>query len=175
MIITLSGLPGSGTTTIAKIVASQFKLRLVSAGDTFREMAAERNMTLSEFGKLAESNTEIDQAIDQRQTKIAKEEDDILVEGRLSGWMVKNADLKIWLKTPIEVRCKRIAKRDGMPLEQAMRETKEREGSEAKRYHKHYGINIDDLSPYDLIIDSSKWDSNGVAEIICSSIRLSTK
>ncbi|MDI6888278.1 MAG: AAA family ATPase [Methanocellales archaeon] len=175
MIITLSGLPGSGTTTIAKIVVSRFKLRLVSAGDTFRMMAAERNMTLSEFGKLAESDVEIDRAIDQRQAQIAKDEDDILVEGRLSGWMVKNADLKIWLKSPIEVRCKRIAKRDGIPLERAMRETKERGEGEARRYLKHYGININDLEPYDLIIDSSKWDGNGVAEIICSAIRLSTK
>jgi len=175
MIVTISGLPGSGTTTIAKIVASRFKLRLISAGNTFREMAAERNMTLSEFGKLAESDVEIDRAIDQRQAQIAKDEDDILAEGRLSGLMVKNADLKIWLKTPIEVRCKRIAKRDNISLERAMRETKERERSEAKRYLEHYGINIDDLEPYDLIVDSSKWDSNGVAEIICSSIRLSSK
>ncbi len=175
MIITLSGLPGSGTTTIAKTVASRLKLKVISAGDTFREIAAEQNMTLSEFGKLAESNTEIDQTIDQRQAQIAKEGDNLLVEGRLSGWMVENADLKIWLKTPIEVRCERIAKRDDIPLEQAMRETKEREKCEAVRYHKHYDINIGNLEPYDLIIDSSKWDGNSIAEIVGCSIELSAK
>ncbi len=127
-------------------------------------------MTLSEFGKLAESNAEIDKKIDREQSRIAEGGCDVLIEGRLSGWMVKNADLKIWLKAPIESRCERIAKRDGMSIEQASKEVKERERCESKRYMDSYEIDIEDLSPYDLVINSSKWDKKGVIEIISSSI-----
>lgn len=170
MIITLSGLPGAGKTTVGRAIGDRFKLRLISVGEAFRTMAKERGMTLSEFGKLAESNAEIDKTIDQEQSGIAEEGGNVLIEGRLSGWMVKNADLKIWLKAPIESRCERIAKRDGMSVEQALKEIKERGSCESKRYMEFYGIDIDDTSLYDLIIDSSKWDIDGVIEIISSSI-----
>ena len=85
--------------------------------------------------------------------------------------MAKNADLKIWLKAPIEARCERIAKRDGMSIEQALRDVKERESCESKRYMKFYEIDIEDLTPYHLVIDSSKWEKEEVIDIISSSIR----
>lgn len=171
MIITLSGLPGTGKTTVGRAIGECFKLQLISIGEIFRMMAKNANMTLAEFGKLAESNAEIDKKIDQEQSKIAEKGGDVLIEGRLSGWMVKNADLKIWLKAPIETRCERIAKRDGMSIEHALKDVKERESCESKRYMEFYEIDIEDLTPYDLVIDSSKWYKVGVVEIISSSIR----
>ena len=41
-----------------------------------------------------------------------------------------------------------------------------RETSEKKRYKEIYNIEIDDLSIYDIVIESSKWDANGVFNII---------
>jgi cytidylate kinase len=41
-----------------------------------------------------------------------------------------------------------------------------REASEKKRYKEIYNIEIDDLSIYDLTIESSKWDAKGVFNII---------
>ncbi|OYT63441.1 cytidylate kinase, partial [Methanosarcinales archaeon ex4484_138] len=60
MKITISGLPGSGTSTIAGMLADHMGLNLVSAGETFRRLAAEYNMSLEEFGVLAERDPEID-------------------------------------------------------------------------------------------------------------------
>ena len=83
--------------------------------------------------------------------------ENVIVEGRLSGFFVPDADLKIWLKAPVEVRTRRIAGQEKIAYEEALSTMKSRERSENKRYREYYGINLDDLSLYDLVINSSKW------------------
>ena len=170
MRITVSGPPGSGTTTLAEAMSSRFDLEHVSSGDVFRSMARERDLSLAEFGRVAEQDPEIDREIDERQTEIGHENDDIVLEGRLSGWMVEGADLRVWLDAPVEVRAERVAKREGQTPEEARDEIKEREASESKRYKEIHGIDIEDLSIYDIIIDTSTWDKDGVAEITATAL-----
>ena len=173
MIITIGGLPGTGTTTIAKMIAEKYNLRHVCAGFIFREMAKEMGMDLAEFSKYAEENEEVDKEIDRRQVEMAKE-GNIVLEGRLAAWMlIKNnikIDLAIWLKAPPMVRAERISIRENEDVEEAMRKMLEREQSEKKRYKEIYNIDIDDLSIYDLVIDTSKWGIDGVFNIICTAI-----
>lgn len=173
MIITIGGLPGTGTTTISKLISEKYGLRHVCAGFIFREMAEKRNMGLQEFSKYAEEHPEIDREIDERQIKLAKE-GNIVLEGRLAAWMLKNNNMKptlsIWLKAPPMVRCKRISNREKQNMEKAMLDMIEREKSEKKRYSEIYNINIDDLSIYNIVIDSSLWDIEGVFNIICECI-----
>ena len=54
MIITISGKPGSGKSTIAKILAEKLKLKHYSAGDFRREKAKKLCLSLEEFNKLGE-------------------------------------------------------------------------------------------------------------------------
>ena len=68
-------------------------------GDVFRQMAAEKNMDLLEFSKLAEENPEIDIEIDRRQARLADENEDLILEGRLSAHFTR-ADLKVLLIAP---------------------------------------------------------------------------
>ena len=170
MRITVSGPPGSGTTTLAKALSSRFDLEYVSSGDVFRSMARERDMSLAEFGRVAEEDPEIDREIDERQAEIARENDDIVLEGRLSGWMAEEADMRVWLDAPLDVRAERVAEREGQTVEEARVEIEEREASESKRYQEIHGIDIDDLSVYDLVVDTSTWDKNGVAEITATAV-----
>ena len=99
MRVTVSGLPGSGTTSLARYLAAEHNLDLISAGEVFRQMAKEREMDLVEFGRLASEDSSIDRLIDERQKEIAAERNDIIVEGRLSGWFIGDAELKIWLNS----------------------------------------------------------------------------
>ena len=108
MRITVSGLPGSGTTSLARHIAGILHMDLISAGEVFRQMALEHGMELAEFGRLAESDPSFDHLIDERQKEIALANDDIIVEGRLSGWFVPEAELKIWLYASLECRLCRI-------------------------------------------------------------------
>lgn len=171
MRITVSGLPGSGTTSLSRYLAERHGFQMISAGEVFRQLAKEHNMELARFGDLARQDPTYDKMIDARQKEIAQERDNIIVEGRLSGWMVENADLKIWLYAPIDCRIKRIVFRDQVADEEtAMNLTLEREQCEADRYRSYYEINIADLSIYHIILNSAQWDVEGLGAIVDTSI-----
>lgn len=165
MKITISGPPGSGKSTLSKTISVKFGLELVSMGDIFRKCAQDRCMSLDEFGQIARCNEKIDREIDEMQKMIANEKDNIVIEGRLSGFILE-ADLKIWLKAPLEIRAQRIAKRECKSTEKAIEETSAREECERERYLKYYDIDIKDMSVYDLVIDSSKWSGQEISEIV---------
>ena len=169
MRITISGLPGSGTTTVAKILASKLKYKFISAGEIFRNLAEKNKLPLNEFSKLAAENPEYDLYVDEYQKKIGEREDNIIIEGRLSGWFVKDA-FKVWIFASDETRYKRIAKREKKRFEEVKKETKEREKIEKNRYMRFYGINIDDLSIYHLVINSEYFNAESIANIIIKAL-----
>ncbi len=169
MKITISGPPGSGTTTVARLLAEKLGFKLISAGEIFRKLAAERGMTLEEFSKYAESNPDIDFYIDRLQKDMAEREDNVVVEGRLSGWMVKNA-FKVWIYASPEVRYRRIAQREGKDLARVKNETKRREELEKRRYKKFYSIDIDDISIYHMAINSERFKPEEIVEIILKAL-----
>jgi len=168
MILTISGLPGSGTSTVARIISERLGIDLVSAGEIFRTMAKERGLTLEEFGELAKSDAEIDKEIDQRQKEIARDARgagrDVIIEGRISAWMA-NPDLAVFVTAPDKVRAERVAHREGISVADAAAGIKEREACEAERYRKYYDVDVDWMGIYDLVINSGKWDQGGVSKI----------
>ncbi|MCS4541567.1 MAG: AAA family ATPase [Euryarchaeota archaeon] len=171
VIIAISGPAGSGKTTVAKTIAEKFKLQYVSAGEIFRQMASGQNLSLLKFSELAENEPNIDREIDRRQIELAKK-GNVVLEGRLSGWMVRDiAHLRVCLKAPLEVRAKRIAQREKRSYEEVLNETKIRDKSEAKRYKEIYGVEVDNLNIYDLVIDTVRWNSNQIAEILSVPIK----
>ena len=172
MIIIVSGLIGSGKTTVAKALAKKFKLKHVSAGEIFRSMAEEKGISLEELTRLAEKNHSLDREVDEKQEKLAT--GSAVVDGRLSGWLL-NADLKIWLRAPLEVRARRVAKRESKSFKQAFEETKHREESEARRYREIYKIDIGDMSPYNAVIDTSLWNAGEVVSIVAKMVEVAKK
>lgn len=177
MRITVSGLPGSGTTSLARHIAEHHGFSLISAGEVFRQMAQERGVDLAAFGEIAKNDPAIDHLIDERQKEIAGVRDNIVIEGRLSGWMVPGADLKIWLTAPVSCREERILSRDKMDaLIAAQNATEERERCEAIRYRQYYGIDIRDLSLYHLILNSEKWGVSQLGAIVdCAILQLTSQ
>ncbi|MEA3324452.1 MAG: AAA family ATPase [Euryarchaeota archaeon] len=173
MIITISGLPGSGTSTVSKILSRRIGIKVVSAGDIFRKMAKEKGLTLEEFGESASNDEGIDRELDRFQKKIASdarsEEEDVIIEGRLSAWMVE-PDLAIFVTAPQDVRTARVSHREGALLSDAATGIRERELCEAARYEEYYGIDINDLGVYDLVINSGNWDQHGVARIVAAAV-----
>ncbi|WP_292491095.1 (d)CMP kinase [Methanoculleus sp. 10] len=170
MRITISGPPGSGTTSLARYLAGKHGLDFISAGEVFRQLAREHGMDLAAFGRFAESDPAVDRMIDARQKEIGEGSEDIIVEGRLSGRMIENADLRIWLSAPLSCRAKRIAGRDGMDEEGARVYTENRQRSEATRYRSYYGIDINDLSPYDIVLSSETFGVDALGAIVDTAI-----
>ncbi|WP_222917676.1 (d)CMP kinase [Natrinema sp. SYSU A 869] len=171
MLLTVSGPPGSGKSTTAELLADAFDLDHVSGGDIFRELADERGYTPLEFNKLAEENDEIDRDLDRRLREIAVEEDDLVLESRLAGWLAgEQADFRFWLDAPARVRGERIADREDKDSARATEETKAREASEAQRYDEYYGIDIRDLTIYDLSVNTARWDPDAVLDMLVTAV-----
>ncbi len=75
--------------------------------------------------------------------------------------------LKLWIKAPLSVRVKRILNREkSVSFDEELEKTVEREKSEALRYMNYYNIDIDDLSIYDIVIDSEKWNQYQILDIL---------
>src|SRR3954452_7853477 len=66
LLITISGLPGAGTSTTARLVADALDLERVDGVTVFREMAAEPHLDDHAVSRVAEDDPEIDLELDQR-------------------------------------------------------------------------------------------------------------
>ena len=172
--VTVSGLPGSGTSTVCGLLAEMSGWRYINVGDIFRDMARERGMSLSAFGALAEEDGEIDRQLDARVITMAQESPEgVILEGRLTGWMALQhglTTLKVWLQAPVSARAARVGQRDGQTVEQAAVTMGARESSEAKRYADHHNIDIGDLSIYDVVIDSVEFSAEHIAQNIAHTL-----
>lgn len=165
MIIAIGGPIGSGKTTVSKAIAEKFGFSHISAGVVFREMASEKGITLEEFSKLAEENHEFDRELDKRQVELAKKAENVVIDGRLSGWLI-DADLKVWLKAPLETRARRVSTREGKDYMDALEDVRDRGDSELMRYRDIYDIDLRDLSPYDVVINTDLFGADEVTGII---------
>ena len=165
VVITVSGLHGSGKSTHARRLAEALGLRYISAGEVFRQMAEERGMTLEEMSRLAEGDPEFDRLVDER-TKEEAVRGGVVIDAALSGWMVEAADIKVFLTSPLEARIRRIAERDGLTLKEARRRTLLREEIERERFRRYYGMDVSDLSIYDVVLNTELFDADGTSRIL---------
>lgn len=159
-LITISGPPASGTSTLSENIANTLDFEVVNGGDMFRRVAKDRGLSLQELVQLSEEDESIDKEIDDRLKQVidshlsGEREPDgtgLIVESRLAGWHAEGrADLSIYLDAPVKVRASRVEDRD-----ETVEDLKEREKSDAKRYLEYYNIDITDKSIYDLVLDTS--------------------
>jgi cytidylate kinase len=166
--ITISGLPGTGKTTVAKLLEKRLRLRYVYSGEIFREMAKKYKMSLEEFGGYCETHREIDEELDRYQLGILRQ-GNVIVEGRISGWLAYRNHIpavKVLLEADISIRAGRIVKREAGDIEKRKKEILKREKSEATRYKKYYGIDVHESSIYDVIIDAGDKTPEEIMEII---------
>ena len=171
MLITVSGPGGSGKSTLAADLADRLGCDHVSGGDIFRSIADERGLTPLQLNRRAEEEDSIDRDLDRRLRATAREREDLVLESRLSGWMAgEYADLRVWLDAPLDIRAERIADRENKPVSRAREETRTRAESEAGRYEAYYGIEIEDRSIYDLVVNTARWGPEGVLEVVLGAV-----
>ncbi len=174
MIITLSGTPGCGKSTVAKLVASKLNLKRYSTGDFMRDMAEQKKISIFELNQQAEQDQSIDEELDQRQIMLGRNEDNFIIDGRLSFHFIPNSK-KIFLDADPNIRAERILaddirKEHNINIDTTKENMKKREESEKKRYKEYYNLDPNNPEHYDLVIDTSNISAKEVAEKIVEHI-----
>ncbi len=165
LVITVGGLHGSGRSTNAKLLAESLGLRYISTGILFRERAEELGVSLEEMNRIAEEDPDFDNWLDNR-TREESRKRGVVIDANLSAWMAEDPDLKIYVTCTFEERVGRIASRECRDYSEVEKETRMREESELERYKEYYGVDVSDLSVYDVILNTSLFSIEAVANIL---------
>ena len=137
----------------------------------FRRIAGERGLSLEELSRLAEEDPRIDLEIDRATLRVA-EKGGVVIDSHLAAWILRDrADYLVYVKAPLPVRVERIARRDGVSLWEALRETLAREWSQRERFLRFYGVDIWDTSIFHLIVDTSVYTVEETYSLILEGAR----
>lgn len=167
MIISISGTPGSGKSTLGKALAKQLNMKRYYIGGIRRDMAKKRGMTLAEYNKYGETHPETDMEVDKDfQEELGRTQDNFIIEGRTSWHFLPNS-IKIFLDTDLKEAATRIYgsirignrsrnEGDNLNSREAVYESLlKRIESDRKRYKKYYDIDVYDKSHYDFVLDTT--------------------
>ncbi|MEC8927542.1 MAG: cytidylate kinase family protein [Candidatus Thermoplasmatota archaeon] len=164
--LTISGHPGSGTSTLVDALCSSLNWQKINGGQVFRNMANERGLSLEEFAQQCIDDESIDQELDALLTETMQSEDSPeIVESRLAGWWAYKNGLqcaRVWIDVSERVRASRVVNREGGNIDDQLNMISERMKLDGVRYERFYGIDIDSREPYTCIIQS---DNIGVEEV----------
>ena len=157
--ITISGHPGSGTSTLVKGICDSKGWTSLNGGDIFRSEAKNRGLSLSEFGDLCANDFSVDKSLDEiLKSNMTDMNGPDVMESRLSGWWAHLLELdcvRIWIDVNETVRANRVVDREAISFESALLENSKRTAKDLARYEEMYGLNPEDSTPYTHVIDAS--------------------
>lgn len=175
LIVTISGPPGSGTSTLVSKIEESRGWSSINGGDVFRDEASRRGLTVEQLSNEAKEDLDVDRALDALlQERMTSEESPQIVESRLSGWWAHLNQiecLRVWVAVSEVERARRIQIREGGEIEECLLKSQNRQRDDMERYNALYGIDLDDMAPYNLIIDADKKNEHEVFNLLDFEIR----
>lgn len=170
MNLSLTGNLGSGKSSLGKELTAR-GFEIISSGDIFRSLAAERNVSIVEMNKIAETDKSIDKMVDDRTIALGKTKDNTIFDSRM-GWHFVPDSFKVFIMVDLWEAGKRVYN-DSLrkaevyqDIEAAVKALYERQSLEKDRYRELYGVNYYDLNNYNLVIDSTHASPAEIAEEI---------
>ncbi len=171
MIISISGYPGSGKSSVARGLASVLNFNYISIGSLLRKMSVESRKSLLEISKNAERDKSIDYYLDSHLKKLA-DKDHLIVDARLGFYFIPKS-IKLFFVANLLESAKRIYKSSRKTENSRfflliLFEVFRRRLSEFKRYWKYYHVDLTDFNNYDLIVDTSSLNEGEVLSLVFS-------
>ena len=166
--VTVSGHPGSGTSTLVRGLMDRFGWTSLNGGDVFREEAKRRGMSLGDFGELCKNELDVDRSLDEllRQRMQGPDAANI-VESRLAGWWAYRLELpclRIWLDVSDEERARRVSEREGLALEDALEANRARAAVDGERFMLLYDLVPEDPEPYTHVLDATTLNATQILD-----------
>jgi cytidylate kinase len=195
-VIAISGQPGVGSTTVSKLIAEKLSVNYFSPGrlwkdlargqlkdkpyySIFKKLCDKRGIEIPELNEKNDSHAvaklwdldfgkskKFNESTDELQRKLA-EKGNIIIDGKLSLRMIKNADIKIWLKASSDSRAERVSKRDSIDIAEAKQLLLFREEKEREEWKHIYGFDyFEQEKDAHLVIDTSNLLPEQIADKI---------
>ncbi len=176
IVVCISGMAGTGKSTLSKKLAQKFNLKYYSGGDALKVLAAEDGFNSATRGwwespeglsflAKREKDLRFDKAVDDKLLAYA-EQGNVLLDSWTMPWLLKTG-YKIWLNASEQKRAERIAKRDRLTLKEAFHVLREKEARTKSIYKTLYGFALgEDFAPFDLILDTDNLTAEEVLEVL---------
>ena len=168
--ISLAGDLGSGKSTVGEILAQKYILEKVSIGQIQRNMATELGMDTVAFNKYMESHPEYDKILDNKLCEYELKKGNYLFDSRMA-WHFVPSSFSVYMTVNVETAAKRIISANRQTekyssVEEAVKNILKRRQSEKARYNDLYGVDITNLSNYNLVVNTDGKTPNDIANEI---------
>lgn len=177
LVICISGMAGTGKSTLSRKLAKKYGLKCYSGGDALKELAKAEGYDVSREGwwespqglsflKERTSDPKFDRAVDEKLLEYASQ-GNVLLDSWTMPWLLKGG-FKIWLMASLEKRAARVAIRDGISVSEAFEVLEEKEDRTRAIYQKLYGFVLgEDFAPFDLVLDTDNLNADEVFDVLC--------
>lgn len=171
-IITLSGMLGSGKSTIGKLLAKKLGFTFYSTGNVQREIANQYGVTTLELNEMCKTNPKIDEQIDSVFKDLPLQGKDYIVDSRMAFHFIPSS-FKVKLNVNTRIAGSRImndTERTGekkySTVEEAVDSLLNRRALEVERFKKIYRVDIDNDYNFDYVLDTTYLTPNEICEQI---------
>ena len=176
-VICISGMAGTGKSTLAKKLAQKYGLKYYSGGDALKALAAEEGCNVSSNGwwespeglaflRQRERDSQFDEAVDDKLLEYAQQ-GSVLLDSWTMPWLLKTG-FKIWLLASMQKRAERVSERDKITVKDALRILEEKEALTKAIYRKLYGFTLgQDYAPFNLVLDTDNLNAEEVFQVLC--------
>jgi cytidylate kinase len=172
VVICISGMTGSGKSTVAKKLAAKYGLGYFSGGNALKILAQEEGYESDVTGwwetadgltflKQRMADSFFDQKIDEKLLELASE-GNVVLDSWTVPWLLKEG-FKVWLEASPHVRAKRVVTRDSISDEEALKALTEKDERTRQIYKSLYGFDLGlDLTPFNLVLATDELDPDDV-------------
>jgi len=176
--ICICGMAGSGKSTLAKKLAKRYALRYYSGGDALKALAMDEGYSPIEHGwwesqeglrflKKRAEDPQFDRKVDGKLLEFARQ-GNVVLDSWTMPWLLEEG-FKIWLEASLEKRAERIAKRDKISFEGAVKALESKERQTKAIYRELYGFSLgEDFAPFKLILDTDHLEAKEVFQVLCA-------
>jgi cytidylate kinase len=177
VVVCVCGLAGSGKSTLGRKLARRYGFKYYSGGDALKALALDEGYRQIKRGwwespegmrflERRRRDSEFDRVIDAKLLEFARE-GNVVLDSWTMPWLLDRG-FKVWLEASPERRAKRIAKRDGLGFEEALKALRVKESRTRSIYRKLYGFDLGgDLEPFHLILDTDNLGAGEVFSVLC--------
>jgi cytidylate kinase len=172
IVICISGMTGSGKSTVAKRLAEKYGLDYFSGGNALKSLAQEEGYDSDvkgwwetpeglNFLKQRMGNPVFDKKIDEKLLELAAK-GNVVLDSWTIPWLLKDG-FKVWLEASPQVRAKRVVTRDSISVEEALKALTEKDERTRQIYKNLYGFDLGhDLTPFNLVLATDELEPDEV-------------